>query len=570
MQRLNQDYEILSLLGIGGFGEVFKCREIISGHIVAVKRLKTSDQDKQRNILKEIRLLSKLNHPGIVKYLHTFRHENQLHLVMEFCEQGSLASNIGKTGIALSESTGIISSLIETMNWVHNEGITHHDIKPQNILINAANELKIADFGVANTLGGTSSYQAPELFFKPDISPDDKRADIYAMGLTIVELLTGENPFSGKRLGEIMIAHKTRAYGTGHLPYWLQDFLIKAIHPRPEERFQTMEEMLNRFKQRNIPEIITAKVLEAGEAGRKLLKELRKGNLHGAEGYAIYLEQKMPSHPHILKALGKYYLMKGDLDQAEEKFSQLFAKSQILSVHNDYARALMLRKEYSRAIGVLSDQIQLNPDDMEAYSLLGECYLRSERYDTGLELLSLLKKKFVKVKTFTVNHFLFRCANASTEKEWKRLEKEAPLRTLMRYNLEVFRNNPEVYCNDKGRLNDKLVYMDFIFNTYYKSNPWFSISRSGAEFDSFQTSMVVIGRLPRPDNDITLPGSDVSRRHCMILNALGQVWVYDLGSITGTFVDGKRVLYKQPLFGRCELKIGKHTLEIVTDKRKLF
>jgi len=69
---------------------------------------------------------------------------------------------------------------------------------------------------------------------------------------------------------------------------------------------------------------------------------------------------------------------------------------------------------------------------------------------------------------------------------------------------------------------------------------------------------------------ITLPGSDVSRRHCMILNAICQAWVNDLGSITGTFVDGKRVLYKQPLFGWCELKIGKHTLEVVTDKRRLF
>ncbi|MBK6345006.1 MAG: serine/threonine-protein kinase [Bacteroidales bacterium] len=235
MQRLNQDYEILSLLGIGGFGEVYKCREILSGHIVAVKRLLTNDKAKQKNILKEIRLLSKLSHPSIVKYLHTFKNEEQLHLVMEYCEIGSLANKIGKTGIGIGKATGMISSLIEAMKWVHSEGITHHDIKPQNILINAGDELKIADFGVANTLGGTPGYQAPEMFFNPQISPDDKRADIYALGLTIVEILTGENPFIGMRLGEIMIAHKTRAYGTGNLPYWLQEFLHKAIHPRPEK-----------------------------------------------------------------------------------------------------------------------------------------------------------------------------------------------------------------------------------------------------------------------------------------------------------------------------------------------
>jgi len=207
---------------------------------------------------------------------------------------------------------------------------------------------------------------------------------------------------------------------------------------------------------------------------------------------------------------------------------------------------------------------------LEAYSLLGECYLRSERYDIGLELLTLLKRKFTKVKTLPTNHFLFRCATASTDKEWKRLEKEAPQRTLMRYNLEVFKNNPEVYCNDKARLNDKLVYMDFVFNTFNKANPWFSISKSGVEYDDIQTNMVVIGRLPSPDNDISLPGLPVSRRHCIILNALGQVWVYDLGSVTGTYVDGKRVLLKQPLYGRCELKIGEHTLEVVTDRRKLL
>ena len=205
-------YKILSFLGEGSYGKVFKAREMKTGRIIAVKKIFIGDsQSKYKKTIKEINLLKNLDHPNIVKYYDYFQEEDYVYLMMEFLEGCTLKQYIQKNdNISEDNARIIIKQLLTALSYLHYTcDICHRDVKPENIMFkekNDINHLKLLDFGLSldsfeskNHLEncGTLVYMAPELLslnFKYT-----KGVDVWSVGIILYMLLMkGKNPFYNK------------------------------------------------------------------------------------------------------------------------------------------------------------------------------------------------------------------------------------------------------------------------------------------------------------------------------------------------------------------------------------
>lgn len=193
---LDNKYKIKSRLGKGGFGIVYLAEDNLAKRKVAIKALLEKESLEQSLLIREIEFLASLKNISIVTFYHHFFHEGILYLVMEYCSGGNLDDLIeSKKNIAIDEALNISLEVCEVFEFIHNKNIIHRDIKPNNILIDYNGKIKVSDFGIANTHGGTTLYLAPEVYSAEYISSKDPRIDIYALGITLLEMLTGQNPF---------------------------------------------------------------------------------------------------------------------------------------------------------------------------------------------------------------------------------------------------------------------------------------------------------------------------------------------------------------------------------------
>ena len=205
-------YKILSFLGEGSYGKVFKAREISTGRVIAVKKMSIGDsQSKYNKIIKEINLLKSLDHPNIVKYYDFFQEEEYIYLMMEYLEGCTLKQYI-KNNENISEDNAriIIKQLLTALSYLHYTcDICHRDVKPENIMFkekNDINHLKLLDFGLSLDSFeskkhlencGTLVYMAPELLINN--IKYTKGVDVWSVGIILYMLLMkGKNPFYNK------------------------------------------------------------------------------------------------------------------------------------------------------------------------------------------------------------------------------------------------------------------------------------------------------------------------------------------------------------------------------------
>ncbi|MEZ5386334.1 MAG: serine/threonine-protein kinase [Prosthecobacter sp.] len=212
MQAVLPQYQFVSLLGRGGMGAVFKAVQISLDRPVAIKVLPVdlvADEDIQfaERFKNEARTMAKMNHPSIVN-VYDFGETSTglLYIVMEFIDGTDVAQMIASQGrLPEDYALSITAHVSDALNYAHAQGIVHRDIKPANILINMEGDVKVADFGLAkqndpgqsgitktNMAMGTPDFVAPEAFI-PGV-PLDGRADLYAMGVMLYQMLTGEIP----------------------------------------------------------------------------------------------------------------------------------------------------------------------------------------------------------------------------------------------------------------------------------------------------------------------------------------------------------------------------------------
>lgn len=228
---VNLQYLVLGeRLGEGTFGSVIKAaRHKDRSRVFALKKVKRSAEVEDKNIMREIDIWSSLDHPFIARCYEAYANSATYHLVVELCNGGDLVSKVAKLS-AIPESTAkeIIFKVLKAVSYLHEHGISHRDIKPDNFLFTdvgdeSQTDVKLVDFGLSKryqtaelkTMVGTAYYVAPEVFDGPYTA----KVDNWAVGITIYVLLCGKPPFWGSNNYEILEAAKANAIGKDD-PKW--------------------------------------------------------------------------------------------------------------------------------------------------------------------------------------------------------------------------------------------------------------------------------------------------------------------------------------------------------------
>ncbi len=249
--------EILSLIGQGGMGVVYRALQKSLGRTVALKLLaphRAHDASFADRFAQEARALAALSHPHIVT-IHDFgRSAGFYFLLMEFVDGVNLRQLLQSRRLSPEEAIAIVPSLCDALQFAHERGIVHRDIKPENLLLDQAGRVKIADFGIARILGpdpapgndasaststqaaGTPGYMAPEQRRSP--STADSRADIYSLGVVFYEMLTGERPDERLQPPSRKVQIDVR----------LDAIVLRALESTPELRYQTADELRTRIE----------------------------------------------------------------------------------------------------------------------------------------------------------------------------------------------------------------------------------------------------------------------------------------------------------------------------------
>jgi len=251
------DYQILNELGSGGMGKVYRVRNVISDRIEAMKILLPDllgRQELATRFLREIKLMASLNHPNIAALRTAFTADNQLIMIMEYVEGTTLADRLEHGPIPVPESLNDIRQVLSALSYAHKQGIIHRDIKPANIMVTGDGVVKLMDFGIARagedrglTMTGTTlgslGYMSPE---QVKGEPTDARSDLYSVGVSLYEMVTGQRPFRADSDYSLMTAHvretpKPPAELQPGLPAALNEIILMAISKDPGQRFQSAD-----------------------------------------------------------------------------------------------------------------------------------------------------------------------------------------------------------------------------------------------------------------------------------------------------------------------------------------
>jgi eukaryotic-like serine/threonine-protein kinase len=223
-------YEILSVLGTGGMGQVYRARDAKLGREVALKALPdqlANDADRLARFQREAQVLASLNHPHIAQ-IYGFEDSSGTHaLVMELVEGETLAQLLAGAALQLARAVLIASQIADALEAAHEKGIIHRDLKPANVMVTHGGAVKVLDFGLAalpqaagpsgidathsptltlaatraGVILGTAGYMSPEQAAAKAV---DKRADIWSFGVILWEMLTGRRLFEGETISHTL------------------------------------------------------------------------------------------------------------------------------------------------------------------------------------------------------------------------------------------------------------------------------------------------------------------------------------------------------------------------------
>src|ERR1017187_7193300 len=273
-------YEIVSLLGAGGVGEVWRARDTRLGRDGAIKVVRpglTSDPDRLSRFEKEARAAAQLDHPNILVVHDVGTHEGSPFIVSELLQGESLREKLG-VPLPLKKAVDYAIQIAHGLAAAHEKGIVHRDIKPENVFLTKAGHVKILDFGVAKLLPsfeasgvdtetptatatqagtavGTVAYMSPEQIRG---QPVDARTDIFSLGVVLYEMLSGKRPFQRDTAAEIMTAILREeppdlSETNRSIPAALENVVRHCLEKEPDGRFPSARGVV--FALRALPEI---------------------------------------------------------------------------------------------------------------------------------------------------------------------------------------------------------------------------------------------------------------------------------------------------------------------------
>ena len=269
--RVLGHYQIESLLGAGGMGEVYLARDSRLDRAVAVKILRidfTSSEDQLLRFTREAKALSRLNHPNVAVIYDVGESGGVPFIVMEYVEGRTLAATIEGRTMPATDIVDLAIQVADALDVAHSSGITHRDIKPSNLMLTPRGQVKVLDFGIAKTtttetltvsdedtphthtavgrIVGSASHMSPEQIQGTTV---DGRSDIFSLGITMYEMATGRLPFTGATRVELMgrILHAppdSIARVNAGIPLELEAIINRCLEKSAERRYQSARDLL--------------------------------------------------------------------------------------------------------------------------------------------------------------------------------------------------------------------------------------------------------------------------------------------------------------------------------------
>jgi serine/threonine protein kinase len=414
-------YQVLSLLGAGGMGQVYLARDSRLDRTVALKILPgelAADPERMRRFAIEAKAASALNHPNVATIYDVGESDGIHFIVMEHVEGETIAVRIGRP-LTPSEVVDIAVQAADALDVAHAKGITHRDIKPANLMLTHRGHVKVLDFGVAKvnrseevgpngdwtvepvtTVGsvvGSGPYMSPEQAVGGDVDP---RSDVFSLGVVIYQMATGQRPFSGSTRAELMdhilhAAPEPMMRLNPALPSELERVTLKCLDKRPDGRYQSARELLTDLWP-------LKRQLDASAAGAmpdavrfELLR--RAGSQPGAAAVkpavaddASITDVPRPSEPSELVARGWVHLRSGSFFEISDAVSAFQATTVIDPTFAAAYAGLALAKvaqatnrnvlveAFGEARAAALRALALDDESADAQAALGEVMLFAE------------------------------------------------------------------------------------------------------------------------------------------------------------------------------------------------
>lgn len=262
------NYVLLDRLGAGGMGEVFKARHRIMHRVVALKLLSSELIDSEetlRRFRREVRTAASLEHPHVVGAYDADEFEGRRILVMQYVEGRNLHDVIARDGrLPVEDAADYVRQAALGMQYAHDAGVIHRDLKPHNLILDDTGVVRVLDVGIARLLVreeaneddslltqaseflGTVEYTSPEQ--AEDARTADERSDVYSLGCTLYQLLTGRSPFAGMNQVQQLVAHSRSIVPSARdlrpdVPAALDGVVRKMTNKSPAARYQTMADV---------------------------------------------------------------------------------------------------------------------------------------------------------------------------------------------------------------------------------------------------------------------------------------------------------------------------------------
>ena len=263
-QKINERYEIVKSIGEGGMANVYLAKDTILERNVAVKVLRgdlSADDKFIRRFEREAQSVSNLSHKNIVEVYDVGVEDNEHYIVMEYIEGKTLKQLLKKReSLTITEVIDIMTQLTDGIAHAHESYIVHRDIKPQNVMILDNGLIKITDFGIAMALNATQLTQTNSVLGSVHYLPPEQasgkgatiKSDIYALGILMYELITGNVPFKGDNAVEIALKHINEKVPSIRkqnpaIPQSVENILLKAAAKNPRNRYDSARDMYEDF-----------------------------------------------------------------------------------------------------------------------------------------------------------------------------------------------------------------------------------------------------------------------------------------------------------------------------------